>query len=82
MKLSIVAVMVVSIMCPSVYAGVGIDIKCSDEKCGFKSEFLMGTGKRSTIMSRANKEGLQFWTRSKTNSRHRFERFSSFLNEV
>ncbi len=51
MKLSIVAVMVVSIMCPSVYAGVGIDIKCSDEKCGFKSEFLMGTGKRSTIMS-------------------------------
>ncbi len=50
MNQSIVTLIAISIICPMVYAGVGMEIKCSSEKCGFKSEFLKGRGKRSTII--------------------------------
>ncbi len=50
MKRSIITVIAISIICPLLYAGVNINIKCSNVKCGFKSEVSKGRGKHSTVM--------------------------------
>ena len=51
MKRTIVTVLIVGIIVPLVYAGVGIGIKCSNDECNYKSEIDMGTGKLSTTVS-------------------------------
>lgn len=50
-KRTIITVLIIGIICPLIYAGVGVGIKCSNDECNYKSEVDTGTGKRSTAVS-------------------------------